>query len=185
MNFSKVIEEVCGRLDAAGIRYALIGGFAMALRGVQRATMDLDFILMLEDMEKAHAILCDLGYRREFHSENVSHYLAPDQEWGRIDILHAFRGPTLGMLQRAERLAVDATLALPVVHVEDLVGLKIQGMVNDPSRAVADWDDIRMLLQAAGQQRQRLDWDLLLDYLQLFRMEHRLGELKSIYGTPE
>jgi hypothetical protein len=185
VNFSKVIEEVCGRLDAAGIRYALIGGFAMALRGVQRATMDLDFILMLEDMEKAHAILCDLGYRREFHSENVSHYLAPDHDWGRIDILHAFRGPTLGMLERAERLPVDATLTLPVVHVEDLVGLKIQGLVNDPSRAVADWDDIRMLLQAAGQQRHVMDWELLLDYLRLFRMEQRLDELKTIYGSVE
>ena len=44
MNFALVIAEVCGRLDAAHIRYALIGGFAMALRGVQRATMDLDIL---------------------------------------------------------------------------------------------------------------------------------------------
>jgi hypothetical protein len=49
----------------------------------------------------------------------------------------------------------------------------------------ADWDDIRMLLQAAGEQRHVLDWDLLLDYLQLFRLENRLVELKAIYGTVE
>ncbi len=30
MNFVKVIEEVTRRLDAEGVRYALIGGFAMA-----------------------------------------------------------------------------------------------------------------------------------------------------------
>jgi hypothetical protein len=42
-----------------------------------------------------------------------------------------------------------------------------------------------MLLQAAGQQRQGLDWSLLLDYLRLFRMEHRLDELKMIYGPVE
>lgn len=141
MDFARVIEQVCGRLDVAGIRYALIGGFAMALRGVQRATMDLDFILMLEDMGKADAILSEFGYRRDFHSENVSHYRSSDQEWGRIDILHAFRGPALGMLQRAERIPVDASLTLPVVHVEDLVGLKIQALVNDPLRAISDWDD--------------------------------------------
>ncbi|MSU25519.1 MAG: hypothetical protein EXS37_21060 [Opitutus sp.] len=64
MNFSKVLTELSGRLDAAGIRYALIGGFAMALRGVQRATMDLDFLLMLDDLDKAHAIFGELGYRR-------------------------------------------------------------------------------------------------------------------------
>ena len=52
MNFLKVIDAVCLDLDTAGVRYALIGGFAMALRGVQRATTDLDFILMLQDLEE-------------------------------------------------------------------------------------------------------------------------------------
>lgn len=49
MHFLKVIGTITRQLDAEGVRYALIGGFAMALRGVQRATVDLDFILMLED----------------------------------------------------------------------------------------------------------------------------------------
>ncbi len=51
MDFAKVIQEVTSQLDAKGIRYALIGGFAMALRDVQRSTIDLDFILMLEDLD--------------------------------------------------------------------------------------------------------------------------------------
>jgi hypothetical protein len=53
MNFQKVFKEVTSQLDEADVRYALIGGFAMALRGVQRATVDLDFILMLEDLDRA------------------------------------------------------------------------------------------------------------------------------------
>jgi len=56
MDFIKVMENVTSQLDTAGVRYALIGGFAMALRGVQRATIDMDFILMLEDWEKADQI---------------------------------------------------------------------------------------------------------------------------------
>jgi DNA-binding IclR family transcriptional regulator len=83
--------RVVGALEAEGLHYALIGGFAMALRGVQRTTVDLDFILMLEDMARADEILRDAGYRRVFHSENVSHYESADQTWGRIDILHAFQ----------------------------------------------------------------------------------------------
>ncbi len=51
MDFQKVIKEVVSELEAAGIRYATIGGFAMALRGVQRATIDLDFILAFEDLD--------------------------------------------------------------------------------------------------------------------------------------
>lgn len=42
MNFPEVIAAFSGRLDTANARYALIGGMAMALRGVQRATMDLN-----------------------------------------------------------------------------------------------------------------------------------------------
>ncbi|MFP4069450.1 MAG: nucleotidyltransferase domain-containing protein, partial [Opitutales bacterium] len=93
MNFLAVIDQVTSRLDAADIRYALIGGFAMALRGVQRATVDLDFILMLDDLDRADAIFADSGYTRAFRNENVSHYISKDTELGRIDILHAFRGP--------------------------------------------------------------------------------------------
>jgi hypothetical protein len=44
MNFLKVMQTVTSQLDIEGVRYAVIGGFAMALRGVQRATVDLDFI---------------------------------------------------------------------------------------------------------------------------------------------
>jgi hypothetical protein len=157
----------------------------MALRGVQRATMDLDFILMLEDLEIAHRVLLEAGYRREFHSENVSHYLNPDDAWGRIDILHAFRGPSLGMLRRAERLSVGSDLALPVVVIEDIIGLKVQAIANDPARALADWNDIGLLLSTSREQRLALDWELLEDYLRLFHFEDKLAELKSIHGTPE
>jgi hypothetical protein len=61
MDFVKVIDSVCRALDEASVRYALIDGFAMALRGVQRATIDLDFILMLDDLDRSDEIFCDLG----------------------------------------------------------------------------------------------------------------------------
>jgi hypothetical protein len=47
---------VCRALDEASVRYALIGGFAMALRGVPRATIDLEFILMLDDLDRSDEI---------------------------------------------------------------------------------------------------------------------------------
>lgn len=185
MNFAEVIATLSRRLDAEHVRYALIGGFAMGLRGVQRATMDLDFILMLDDLAIADRILSELGYRREFRSENVSHYRNPDDTWGRIDLLHAFRGPSLGMLRRAERLPVGAGVTLPVATVTDIIGLKLQAIANDPARAFADWHDIGMLLSAAREQNVPLDWELLEDYLRLFHFEGKLPELKSIYGSAQ
>src|SRR5690606_4598506 len=182
MNFENVIRRVAGGLDRAGVHYALIGGFAMALRGLQRTTVDLDFILMLEDMGKAHAVLVQCGYERVFQSENVSHYESADANWGRIDMLHAFRGPSLRMLKRAERLAVCEDVALPLVQIEDLIGLKIQASVNNPTRATRDWADIRMILEAAADNGRPVDWELLGDYLEIFHLQARLTELKAYHG---
>lgn len=182
MNFVKVIEEVTKCLDTQGIRYALIGGFAMALRGVQRATIDMDFILMLDDLEKADAIFQSAGYVRAYKSENVSHYMAKDDDFGRIVLLHAFRGPTLGMLNRAERIAVSEGLTLPVVQVEDIIGLKVQAAVNSPKRATADWADIRMILETAAESQQSIDWKLLKEYLELFNLNEKLTTLQEWHG---
>ena len=101
MDFVSVIDKVIRQLDKEGVRYALIGGFAMGLRGVQRATVDLDFILMLEDLDTADKVFSQSGYTRTYFSENVSHYESRNLDLGRIDILHAFRGPSLSMLDRA------------------------------------------------------------------------------------
>ncbi len=181
MNFTKVIDEVTSRLDAGDIRYALIGGFAMALRGVQRATVDLDFILMLDDWEDADRIFQEAGYVRAFKSENVSHYMSKDDALGRIDILHAFRGPTVSMLERAEPIEVADGLTLPVVQLEDIIGLKIQALVNSPKRATADWADIQMMLETAAEQKQSIDWELLQEYLKIFNLGAKLETLKQCY----
>lgn len=182
MDFAKVLSRVVADFDEHGAHYALIGGMAMAMRGLQRTTLDLDFILLLNDLETADRILRSHGYHREFHSENVSHYLGDDAALGRIDILHAFRGPTLGMLERANRLPWPNSVAVPVVHLEDLIGLKIQALVNDPSRRERDWADVVQMIRHARDHSVTLDWELLGDYFILFDLHDKLAELVAIYG---
>lgn len=154
----------------------------MAMRGVQRATLDADFILLADDLDVAHSILQSLGYRREFHSENVSHYMGMEPMLGRVDLLHAFRAATLGMLERAERLQLVPGCSIPVVHVEDLIGLKVQAVCNDPSRAISDWSDIHQLVESAGRANHPLDWELIEDYLDLFDQSHHLSTLHDFHG---
>ena len=178
MDFLKILPPLCKNLDDGSIHYALIGGFAMAMRGVQRATLDLDFILSLEDLEQADETLHELGFERYFHSSNVSHY-RNDQIVGRIDILHAFRKPALAMLDRAERLEIGEGWTLPVAAIEDIIGLKIQAINNDPARKDQDWPDIRLLIRTAREQGQSLDWELIEDYLSLFGMQDHLRKLRD------
>lgn len=185
MNFSESLAAVASRFDEAGLRYALIGGLAMAMRGVQRATLDADFILLADDLDAADSALHALGYRRDFRSENVSHYITAECDLVRIDLLHAFRPATLGMLERAERLKFTDQQTLPVVHIEDLIGLKVQATVNDPSRHHRDWGDIHLLLDHASRRSIPLDWELLADYLALFSLQAKLAELQHQYGPPQ
>lgn len=181
MNFNKVLPVLVSGLENLGIRYALIGGFALAMRGVQRSTMDLDFILALDDLEQVDQLLLEHGYKREFRSENVSHYRSLDEGWGRIDLLHAFRAPSLGMLDRAEPMEVSPGVLLPVARVEDLIGLKVQALCNDPGRESGDWSDIRLVLRAAADQDLAMDWELIEEYLSIFRLNNRLAEIKTWY----
>ena len=98
MELEQSIRQLAGRLSAASINYAVIGGMAMALRGIQRTTFDLDFLLMLSDLERTHKILLEEGYACVYQSENVSHYSKSGGGLTRVDVLHAFRGPSLSML---------------------------------------------------------------------------------------
>ncbi|MDI3259260.1 MAG: hypothetical protein QJR02_06155 [Sinobacteraceae bacterium] len=59
------VEAVTQALDAAGVRYLVVGGLAVALHGYGRATYDLDFVVQLEpkNVLAAFSALKALGYR--------------------------------------------------------------------------------------------------------------------------
>lgn len=39
------LEKICGALQDAGVRYAIVGGHAVALHGVVRGTLDIDVVV--------------------------------------------------------------------------------------------------------------------------------------------
>ena len=56
-------DAVFSAFEKARIRYALAGGFAVAVYGRIRATRDIDFLCHPDDMERAAACLADAGYK--------------------------------------------------------------------------------------------------------------------------
>ncbi len=54
-------------------------------------------------------------------------------------------------------------------------------MPNAPARALGDWNDIYRLVIQAATGNHPLHWDLIADYLSIFGLEARLGELKALY----
>lgn len=57
------LSRVSNALEAAGVHYALVGGYAVALHGAVRGTVDVDFVLRwsLRDLEAAEAALGSIG----------------------------------------------------------------------------------------------------------------------------
>ncbi len=86
------LASVCGLLNAAGAKYVVIGGFAMALHGVVRATKDID-ILIEPTLENAARVLQALeglawGVARELDpSEVVAKPITIIGDDPRVDIL--------------------------------------------------------------------------------------------------
>lgn len=180
MNFERVLESLLGEFDRRRIRYAIIGGFALGILGYPRMTTDLDFLLHKDDLNNVHDLLTKLGYQRVVHTENISQYRHPEDSWGSIDLVYAFRKISLAMLGRAKSYPVfGGKQTVKTVDPEDVIGLKVQAMVNDPERRPQEFADIERL---ASLYRSRLDWARIEEYYKIFDLGHEAGELKKRFG---
>jgi len=175
MDFKIVLKKLLAAFEEQQVRYALMGGFAMGLWGVSRATVDLDFLVHREDMTRVSDIMRPMGYECRYHTENVSQYASPLGIMGGVDFLHAFREASLGMLERAvEKEIFGGTMKVRTLIPEDIIGFKLQAIYNNPQRRTVDRADIEMLVAL---HRDRLDGDLLRRYFALFEMDDYYREL--------
>lgn len=180
MDFKLVLDKLLSAFEREGISHALMGGFALGAWGIPRATIDVDFLVDRDDMEKVDRIMKEQTYECRFRSENVSQYVSPLGVFGEVDFLHAFRAASREMLDRAEERDVfGGSLKVRVLRPEDLVGLKLQAIRNDPGRSSADMGDIESILAAHGA---RLDWKLIERYCTLLGMEETYSRLRKGQG---
>lgn len=180
MKFEKVLQLIISEFGKADVRYALMGGFAMGLLGVMRATTDLDFLVADKDILKIEKVMDKYGYKCVYKTKNVSQYVSDMEFFGEIDFLHAFRERSLSMLKRAKEVPVfrDA-VKIKVLNAEDIIGLKTQAMVNDESRRIREYADIEDIIRCY---KGKLDWELIKEYFYLFNMKSAYRELKEKHG---
>ena len=181
MDFKTVTSNLITALEEEHVGYGLIGGFAVSLWGYQRATVDIDFLVNSNDMEKVRQIVGGMGYRCIHASENVTQFLSDDKYQGKLDFLHAFRPASLSMLERAAHKTIfDGEQTIPVILPEDLIGLKVQAINNDPSRTPLDMADIEALMNIF---RTKLNWERIEGYFELFGMQETFVKLRQTYDT--
>lgn len=163
------IAEISDVLNAIGVRFALIGGLALASHNVVRATQDVDMLTDAENADEIERRLLALGYRCLHRSADAGNYSRHDE---RVDFLYASRPIARRLLAGA--LELDTSLGrLRVISPEGLIGFKLQALVNNPRRT-QDLEDIRALLRA---NRTRLDLAEVREYFRLFDREGLLEDL--------
>lgn len=182
MEFDLVVSTLLKEFDESRIRYAVIGGFALGLWDVSRATVDMDFLLLVDDLSRAESILGNFAYRRTYKSKNVAQYVSDLAPYGQVDVLIAFRKISKRMLERRVMKTTVGRMNVFTLLPEDLIGLKLQASVNDPSREDHEFSDIAQLLTAAKKRGDKIDWELLQEYFDLFNRSDQLNSLKESHG---
>lgn len=174
MDFRTTLRHLVRAFDDAGIGYALIGGYAVGLWGVARGTVDIDFLVARDDLPRLDPVMSACGFALIHRSDNVSQYRSPAAG---IDFIHAFRRHAQAMLGRAVvRTIFAGEVEVRVLRPDDLIGLKVQALANDPQRTALDRYDIEELLRLHGA---TLDWQLVEEYFALFDLSDLFAELKN------
>ena len=183
MDFERVLRELASDFNERGVSYAVIGGFALGVLGIQRATMDLDFLVARDALPQVDEIMQRRGYRLHFRSENVSQFVSDSAPLGQVDLVHAFRKVSTGMLSRASELPVFAgSLRVRTLRPDDIIGLKVQALANDQQRERRDLVDIELLAERyAGE----IDWGRMREYFALFGRVELYEEIRESYGPAD
>lgn len=183
MDFELVLKTLISEFSRLKIRSAAIGGFALGVLGAPRQTLDLDFLVHRDDLEKLDGALTALGYTQVFRSENVSQYRHPETAWGSVDFIHAFREISLAMLARAQDYpALGGKQSLRTAQPEDIIGLKVQAMCNDPGRRAQERSDIERLMARYGPD---LDWQRIQEFYEVFGLVEEAKKLKERFDRAQ
>lgn len=170
-NLAAQLREALSMFAEQGAHPALIGGLAVVAHEVVRATKDVDFLLEAEAADRVHEALLGLGYQCLYRSRDAANYIRGTEG---LDLLYAHRPLARRLL--AQALDRDTPMGrLRVIGLEGLIGFKLQGWVNDPTRT-RDLEDIRALMH---RHRLSLNHEELREYFALFQRQELLDELLS------
>jgi hypothetical protein len=150
------LKTAAAALRDAGLEFALAGSVACWARGAPQSRNDLDFLVKPEDAEAALEALVQVGMRPERPPEGwllKAWDSADDGSETLVDLIFGPRGiRDVGeVLNRSELLPV-AALDLPVVHIDDVMVMKLHAF----DEHACDFAGILAIVRAV---REQIDWD--------------------------
>jgi hypothetical protein len=147
------LATVCGLLNAAGAKYVVVGGFAMALHGVVRATKDIDILIepTPENAARALQALAGLtwGISRELDpSEVVAKPITIIGDDPRVDLLTiAWSVRYADAAPKVQKVAIDG-VEVPFPDLDTLIRTKQTGRFQDKAD-VESLERVKRLAQSS------------------------------------
>ncbi|HJP18978.1 MAG TPA: nucleotidyltransferase [Nitrospinota bacterium] len=167
MDFKKCLKAITDKFIENNIDFALIGAFALLQSGIERATRDIDFLILSEDLERVKQVMSNLTYEAVQTTKLFSQFESPLKVFGSVDFLHASGKEGKQILKDAEKCDFLG-VKLKIVRPEDLIGLKVLAYSNDPSREERDKSDILLLNEAHRNAKIKLDLEKIKSYYEMF-----------------
>jgi predicted nucleotidyltransferase len=154
-----VYEPIFKILNAAGVRYVVVGGVATLLHGYARLTADVDLAVDLAPQEALKMIraLADKGFRPQVPvSAETFAEPAVREEW--IQEKHML---VFSLVDPTNPMRVVDLLLKPEVPFEELLLRSQEGFVGETRVRVASLDDLIALKRYAGRPQDLADIEKL------------------------
>ncbi|MEX2157314.1 MAG: hypothetical protein WD773_10810 [Gemmatimonadales bacterium] len=146
------LATVCGLLNRAGVKYVVVGGFAVALHGVVRATKDIDVLIepTLENAARALKALAGLrwGVARELDpSDVVANPITIVGDDPRVDLLTlAWSVRYADAAPKAQRVEIEG-VDVPFADLDTLIRTKQTERFQDKAD-IESLEQVKRLLAA-------------------------------------
>lgn len=156
-----VLHRLGADLAETGVRWALVGGFAVSARAEARFTRDLDLAVAVRDDAQAESVVAELRGRRyrvmaTVEQDTVGRLatvrLVPAGSTGDgmvVDLLFASSGIEPEIVAAADLLEIVTGLDVPVARTGHLIALKL--LARDDESRPMDAADLRALRAAADE----------------------------------
>jgi predicted nucleotidyltransferase len=163
------LEQVQQAADEKGLRFVLIGGFAVIEHGYARLTADIDLLVLRDDQQPWRELLHGLGYQLAEDGENFKQYRKGDEAEWPLDLMLARQDTFDGLIAAARRVTVQGASVL-LVSLEHLIALKLH------------------VLKQARLHRFLKDFQDVVELVRINNVDLRSGQIRDLflrYGTTD
>jgi len=140
-----MISKACKQ---TGSTLILIGGQAVGVRGYQRVTLDVDFMITEADYEKLKPAMCAAGYQEVTRTAVAAKLRAESENLVDVDFMFVDTDTFSGIQSESEAETFqEASFLVP--KPEHLIALKLHAIKQQPIvRELKDLNDIVELVKA-------------------------------------